>query len=241
MTVDSAGNVYLTGGFSGTVDFDPTDGLDLRTSFDESSDIFVTSIDQAGNYRWTWTVGAPGTQASRGVAVDDQGNVLLAGGFWETVDFDPGPGVDVRTAAGADDSFITKINADLSYGWTRTIGAYGNVTAKRAELDQDGAVIVMGSYWGTLDLDPSCEVDEHESHVAGASETYIMKLVCVEPTADFDGDGVVDMRDFAAFQNCFTGEAPTECGTGCSLFDLDPDDAIDHSDFANFMTQLIGP
>ena len=72
-------------------------------------------------------------------------------------------------------------------------------------------------------------------------DEFITKLVCAEPSADFDGDGVVDLRDFAAFQNCFTGEAPTECGDGCSLFDLDPDDDIDLSDFTIFLDALRGP
>jgi hypothetical protein len=57
---------------------------------------------------------------------------------------------------------------------------------------------------------------------------------------DCDGDGDVDLVDFASFQLCFTGPggvATAECG--CS--DTDDDDDVDLVDFANFQLLFTGP
>ncbi len=51
LDVDAAGNIYATGDFSGTVDFDPGADSDLRTSAG-SQDIFVVKLTASGNYSW---------------------------------------------------------------------------------------------------------------------------------------------------------------------------------------------
>src|SRR5262245_32417450 len=56
--------------------------------------------------------------------MDSEGNRYITGDFCAPRDFDPGPGVDDHTSR-ANDAFITRINADLSYGWTQTFGGGG--------------------------------------------------------------------------------------------------------------------
>src|SRR5687767_13565354 len=53
-------------------------------------------------------------------AADSSGNVYVTGQFQGTVDFDPTAGVDSHTGAGSNDVFLTKYNADGSYGWTKS-------------------------------------------------------------------------------------------------------------------------
>jgi hypothetical protein len=50
-----------------------------------------------------------------GVAVDVSGSVYVTGFFQETVDFDPGDGVDSHTSNGADDAFLSKFKSDGSW------------------------------------------------------------------------------------------------------------------------------
>ena len=54
---------------------------------------------------------------------------------------------------------------------------------------------------------------------------------------DTDGDGDADLRDFAAFQNCF-GNSPV--ASVCLPLDFNADSAIDLLDFAEFQTWFIG-
>ncbi|MFZ9426745.1 MAG: SBBP repeat-containing protein [Ilumatobacteraceae bacterium] len=61
ITVDTSGNVYTTGHFSGTsADFDPAVS-DLLISSAGSSDVFVWKLDSSGLLAWAKTIGSTGT------------------------------------------------------------------------------------------------------------------------------------------------------------------------------------
>ena len=56
VTVDGAGNVYTTGYFEGTVDFDPNAGV-LNLTSAGGLDIFVSKLDVTGNLVWAKGMG----------------------------------------------------------------------------------------------------------------------------------------------------------------------------------------
>lgn len=51
ISLDATGNIYVTGHFSGTVDFDPGAGTANLTSAG-NYDIFICKLDAAGNFLW---------------------------------------------------------------------------------------------------------------------------------------------------------------------------------------------
>ncbi len=57
--------------------------------------------------------------------------------------------------------------------------------------------------------------------------------------ADKDGDADVDMDDFGAFQRCYKPELPIS-DAGCTCFDRDHSNTIDHADFASFANCATG-
>lgn len=246
--LDELGNVFITGVFSGTVDFDPTEGVDEHTTLiegeDYGSNVFITKLHSDGTYGWTRTFGGLGKESGAAVAVDDTGAVFVTGRFRETVDFDPGPGVDVHTSESGENVFVTHLLADGSYGWTRTWGPNGGLTGRFIGLDPFGDLWVAGSFWAYppyVDFNPGCEVDLVGTFDPGGAETFVAKLTCPELSADYNDDGYVDLRDYARFQACFTDEGPVSCGDGCSRLDLDPDDDVDLDDYAAFRKRLTGP
>ena len=118
VSVDSAGNVLVTGSFeSSSVDFDPTSGEDLH-SRKGSLDVFVTKLMAGGAYGWTGTIGGSSGRGvfASDVALDASGHVLLTGYFWGSdVDFDPTGGEDLHSAIGATDVFVTRLRPDGTY------------------------------------------------------------------------------------------------------------------------------
>jgi hypothetical protein len=98
VTVDSENNIYATGTFRGTVDFDPSDGQDEHTAVAPYEDIFVSKFHPDGSYGWTRTYNASYRALDDVLGVTPGGGCILTGTFDGTVDFDPTEGVDQRTA-----------------------------------------------------------------------------------------------------------------------------------------------
>lgn len=145
--------VYVAGWFRTGFDFDPSANVDLIIS-QGASDGFVTKFTRAGNYVWTRALGGPSTDIINDVAVTLEGDVLVAGSYWDTVDFNPTTGVDLRTAIGQGDGFVTRLAASGAYVWTRTFGGTYTDEARGVSVDPVDNVMVAGTFVGTVDFDP---------------------------------------------------------------------------------------
>jgi len=109
IAVDLNGNVYFTGGFNETVDFDPGYNKDERTS-NGSLDIYLAKFTNNLEYEWVRTWGDTVSDEGLDVECDpNTGNIILSGTFQGTVDFDPGTGVHNLTADAAGDIFLMKL------------------------------------------------------------------------------------------------------------------------------------
>jgi len=75
IVTDSAGNVYSTGFFAGTVDFNPGFGTFNLTSAG-NSDVFISKLDSEGNFVWAKSSGAGGVDGARAIALDTFGNSI---------------------------------------------------------------------------------------------------------------------------------------------------------------------
>src|SRR5690606_35729190 len=108
--VDASGNVYTTGFFNGTVDFDPGAGISNLTAV--SSDVFVSKLTSAGDFVWAKQISGPNGEQGEDIAVDENGNVFVMGTFYSTADFNPGAAVYTLNAVGGmyQDNFILKLN-----------------------------------------------------------------------------------------------------------------------------------
>ena len=75
-----SGDAVIVGYFRDTVDFDPTTGVDERTS-NGHFDVFVTKLGADGSYQWTATFGSTSQDQGNAVALDDAGNIFSSGNF----------------------------------------------------------------------------------------------------------------------------------------------------------------
>ena len=58
---------------------------------------------------------------------------------------------------------------------------------------------------------------------------------------DNDGNGVVDLADFAYFPDCMTGPDAGPATPECEVFYFDPDNDVDLGDFAAFQAAFGTP
>lgn len=154
-TTDSFGNIYFTGSYSGTIDFDPGPGtFTLNATPGFFSDIFICKLDPSGNFVWAGSIGAAGQDVALGIHVDKTNNIYVTGFFGSTVDFDPGPGVFNLASNGQEDMFMLKLNAAGNFTWARSIGGTSVDYMHKAVTDDAGNIYATGFFRGTVDFDP---------------------------------------------------------------------------------------
>ncbi len=147
------GSFIVAGNFEATVDFDPGAGVHSVVS-GGGGDVFLSKFDSTGGHLWTRTFGAASDDLASGLVRHPDGGVVVFGEYAGTVDFDPGPGVAQRTAAGGSDAYFARFTDDgefvsvTSFGGTSFEGVYG------VAVDAQGAVFVAGYFAGTPDFDP---------------------------------------------------------------------------------------
>jgi hypothetical protein len=174
LQVDSSGNVYSTGTFSGTVDFDPGVDVSNLTSAAGSNDVFISKLNSNGDFVWAKRFGGTSVEQGFSLQVDSSGNVYSTGTFQGTVDFDPGVDVSNLTSAGSFDVFISKLNSDGSFAWAKSFGGTGSEQGNSLQVDSSGNVYSTGFFSGTADFDPGAEVSNLTS--AGSGDVFISKL-----------------------------------------------------------------
>jgi hypothetical protein len=118
-------------------------------------------------------MGSTSEDRGRRLAQDADGNLLIAGYFSATVDFDPGPGSFPVTEAGSRDGYILKLDAAGNFIWVRTISGLLSNFINDMALDADGNIYVTGTYQSESDFDPSAGTYT-VSHV-GQLDAFIAK------------------------------------------------------------------
>lgn len=152
LALDHAGNLYVTGYFSGTVDFDPGAAEDTRTA-NGLRDVFLAKMNKTGDLLGAWQFGGNDVDFGFSVAVDAVNNVYLAGYFESSVDFDPGPGTVLLLSAGVADAFVLKLNSLGELAWARQFGGPANQVVYDLAVDDDGNSYATGYFQDTADFD----------------------------------------------------------------------------------------
>jgi hypothetical protein len=173
MTIDASGNMYLTAGFQGTVDFDPGAGTSNLTSAGDS-DVFIWKLDGAGNFLWAHALGSTNDDDGLSLDVDGAGNLVVAGSFQGTVDFDPGAGTTNIASTSAYSLFVVKLTSAGLFTWAGGFTGMDDGYTYGLVTDGPGDIFVVGSFEGTADFDPG--VGGAIANSAGDEDSYITKL-----------------------------------------------------------------
>jgi len=161
ITVDASGNVYVTGSFRRTVDFDPgpavnnltaTGALSSPQSTDE--DIFVLKLSADGDFRWVKSMGS--VLADNGYFIKVQGNfVYVTGSFRGEVNFGTGSPDGILTADGgtppntSSDIFVAKFDLAGNCIWARRMGGPGSDQPYSLDVDEQGNTYTTGTFTQT--------------------------------------------------------------------------------------------
>ncbi len=176
--VDGLGNVYVTGHFGApgmqtTLDFDRKSGLRELTS-NGDDDIFIAKYGPTGSLEWAHAFGNQFKDAGCDIKVDHEGNVLVAGYFWDEVDFDPGENEHMAAIGSNNDAFVAKYSPEGALIWVKSFTGSDDILASTLLVDDMNNVYVSGSYGSSINCDPG--LTDHMLTAAGFVETYVIKL-----------------------------------------------------------------
>jgi len=183
ISTDGSSNVYITGSYMGTADFDTGPSITNIIS-QGAEDIFVLKLDVAGNYIWSETLGSTGTDVGQAISLDASGNIYTSGYYGNLMDFDNGPGTATYTPAGQSDIFILKLDQTGNFVWAKSIGGTDIDQAMANDVDASGNVYTTGNFKGTVDFDPG--VGTFNLTSAGLEDIFISKL---NPSGNFEYAG----------------------------------------------------
>lgn len=200
--VDATGNVYLSGSYSGTVNFG---GINLTAA--TGSEMFLAKYGTNGGLQWL----ARGTGRSaegRGISVDAAGNVFLIGSFRNTLLLEN----TSLVAAGAEDLFVARYSPAGQLQWATSFGGPGTDGGNSIGTDASGNLYIVGDIAGTVSFGTNTLTS------AGGSDIFLAQLVAADGTvqwartmggAGLDGGGhvAVDPAGFAYVTGYFSGSA----------------------------------
>ncbi|MDB4082917.1 SBBP repeat-containing protein [Vicingaceae bacterium] len=177
IAVDSAGNVYTTGYFFNTVDFDPGAGT-FNLTGSRDSDGFIQKLGASGNFLWAYAIDGDGFDVGESILVDNSGNAYITGHFDGVVDFNPDTGVTNISSGFVKNIFVQKLDAFGHLVWARSIGSdLTKEVGLASALDTFGNIYTTGVFYGTVDFDPDTGMTMLTSSGSVFQDIFIQKVI----------------------------------------------------------------
>lgn len=169
-------SLYVAGLFySGVILLDPGPPQVVITRVG-ASDAFALHLTANGTFIKAISWGSPSTDAAVDIALAPNGDVVLGGYFWETIDFDPDPSppaVAYRTAVGQQDAFILRLTPGLQFIWVSTIGGTQSDGIESVAVGADNRVYGAGYFLSSMNFTGAEGPVTLTAH--GAEDVFVLK------------------------------------------------------------------
>ncbi len=109
IALDANEDVIVVGAFSDTADFDPSASVFNLYCNANNTNTFVLRLDNAGGFINAFQLKSNSATSATSLAITTSNELLLAGSFRDTADFDPGTGIYQMISTGNRDGFILKL------------------------------------------------------------------------------------------------------------------------------------
>lgn len=173
LALDQSGNIWITGYFTDTADFNPSAATNKLGAVGYN-DIFLAKYDTSGNYLWAGAMGGPDDDFASAICVNPaNGNICITGRFFSIADFNPAAAVKNDTSAGAHDIFIAQYTTAGIFVNERRVGGPGEDFGIDLAIDATGNFLVSGRYAGTVNFNPGGAVSNMTSN--GAGDAFLAK------------------------------------------------------------------
>jgi len=173
IVTDLDDNIYITGYFKDTADFDPGSGTYNLTAVGDR-DFYIAKLDSHGVFLWAGRIGSSREDRALSMTIDSSNDLYLSGFFSGECDFDIGAGEEILNTNGLSDAFVLKMRSNGDFAWVKQIGGARKDKATEIKFDTFGDMLISGYFQGHVDFDSGTSRKMHTSN--GKSDAFILKL-----------------------------------------------------------------
>lgn len=157
IAVSDEGKVGLLGYFDKEAQFVPHGAFDQSKG---NNDIYFIQYTNEGQYEWHRTFGGQGYDYGYACDYDSEGNIVIGGVFFYTLDFDNGPDEFILKNNGTGDIFILKINPQNKIVWGESLGSARHDVLWDLQVGLNNEIWVTAGFSARMDIDPSPDKQE---------------------------------------------------------------------------------
>jgi hypothetical protein len=124
----------------------------IKKTCKDSHCLFVTKLDNQGNFQWVNIAKSPGFSHMQ-IIVDDSGNCFVKGSFLENMKVGRRKLTIKKSGWGFSDwDFLWKIKPNGKTSTLKSIGVHSNLVTNSLILDMDNNLLLTGGFydWGTF-------------------------------------------------------------------------------------------
>lgn len=189
ITVDAAGNSYVTGWFQSTAFF----GTNQITSAGHY-DIFIAKYNTNGQLVWLKQAGGIDTDIAYGIDLDNYGNLYLGGTFQATATFGS---ITVSSSNASPDIFIARYDTSGNCLWVQSAGSTTDDQAQAIAVDKASSKIYLSGYFRNTATFGSLSITS-----SGNSDVFIAKY---DSIAALNGTPLwLQKGGGSAYDNCYS-------------------------------------
>lgn len=151
ISTDPDKNIYISGEFIDSVDFDPGSAKYKLTSKPGALDLFILKLNASGDFLWAKQLSIKANTLNN----DIKGNLILTGQFKTNTDFDPDTAKYYLKPRNLASAFILKLSSNGYLTWVKNINttAKGGVGISNVATDASEAILITGGYVDSIDID----------------------------------------------------------------------------------------
>jgi uncharacterized repeat protein (TIGR01451 family) len=157
IAVDAAGDVYVSGMYSGTGNFNPQGTKALTASnAPYNFNVFAVKLNAGGTFSWAESLGGGSYAFGEGIGADAQGDVYLTGELMGVGNFSPTGLLPIASGDNGQDQnpFVAKLAPSGNPLWVDVLGAGGESIGVGLAVDAAGNVYTTGEFSGGGNFDP---------------------------------------------------------------------------------------
>jgi len=175
LTVESYGlEVYIGGIFSNTCNIS-TNGVNNVTSAG-GFDGFIARLNSLGNTIWSSSYGGTGgDEEVNAIAVFSNGDFVVGGRFYGTVDFDPAAGISNASVVGVADCYVSKFDQSGAFLWNVTFGGSSTENVTALAVTSSNRVFIGGWFNQVVDFDSGAGISLLNS-TSGNIDSFVLEL-----------------------------------------------------------------